>query len=132
MKIACYIATLVFVIFASLQINDGTQYDNHDFWFWILIYLATALLSFWQARRHVARWAFAAMAGFAFGGALFRMQDKVGNFDFSMVFRATAIPSHMNASIQGPNEVGGLLVVAFWTAFLAWRGTRMSVGPQLA
>ena len=55
----------------------------------------------------------------AFG--LFRLQDALGNFDFMALFRATAIPSQMNASIQQPNESGGLLIVAVWMAFLAWK-----------
>ncbi|MGE9268459.1 MAG: transmembrane 220 family protein [Verrucomicrobiales bacterium] len=124
MKIACYIATALFLLFSYFQINDVTQYQNHDNWFWILYYLATAALSFWLTRRHLPRPFLSGCVGFSLGAALFRMMDGVGNFDFSAPFRATAIPSHMNATTQAPNEIGGLLLVAAWLLFLTLRADR--------
>lgn len=132
MKIACLIASALFVIAAIFQINDGLQYRNDDFWFWIVFYLCTAVLSFYQARRHLPRWVHSTWGGFAIGGALFKMQDPLGNFDFMIPFRAEAIPSKMTALTQAPNETGGLFLVAFWAFFLAWKGPKMSQKPPLA
>lgn len=135
MKTTCYIASALFLLFAYWQINDARQYGNHDNWFWLLIYCAVALASFLHARRPLPRWALTAGAGFALGSCLFRMQDPLGNFDWMTLFRATAIPSQMNASIQQPNESGGLLLVAAWMAFLAWesgnpRGTPKKISAE--
>lgn len=110
---------LLFVLFAYWQLNDAEQYRNHDNWFWIVYYLAAAVMTLWHARVRLPLWLCSGMTGFSLGAALFRMQDEVGNFDFMTPFRATAVPSQMNASIQAPNETGGLLLVAAWFLFLA-------------
>jgi hypothetical protein len=121
MRIACYIASVIFLLFTYWQINDTIQYGNHDNWFWLLLYGAVAVATFLHARRPLPRWSLSAGAGFALGSCLFRMQDPVGNFDWMTLFRATAIPSQMNATIQQPNESGGLLLVAIWMTILAWK-----------
>lgn len=129
MRTACYIATAIFLLFTYWQINDATQYGNHDNWFWLLIYGATAAVTFAHTRLPLPRWALAAGSGFALGSCLFRMQDAVGNFDWSSLLRATAVPSQMNATIQQPNESGGLLIVAVWLAILAWKNSPPAAKP---
>lgn len=120
MKIACYIFTAVFALFSYLQINDATQYGNHDNWFWLLLYATTAIVTFLHARRPLPFSLLTTGIGFSIGACLFRLQDAVGNFDFTGIFRATAIPAKMNATTQQPNESAGLLVVAIWLGILAW------------
>ena len=109
----------LFLLFTYWQINDASQYNNHDNWFWIILYVTASALTLVHSRWPLPRWALTSVVGFSIGGALFRMQDDVGNFDFGAIFRATAVPSQMNASTQAPNEIGGLLVVAAWFLFLA-------------
>lgn len=129
MKKTCYIATALLLFLAVLQVNDVTQYNNHDNWFWIIYYLFGAALTFWLTRRHVPIPLLSGFCGFSFGAALFRMMDGVGNFDFLTPFRATAIPSQMNATTQAPNEVGGLILVGVWFLFLSLRAKKLSFGP---
>jgi len=121
MKIACYILAALFALFSILQINDATQYGNHDSWFWLLLYAATAIATVLHARRPLPFAALTAGIGFAIGACLFRLQDAVGNFDFTGLFRATALPAKMNATTQQPNEAAGLLLVAVWLGILAWQ-----------
>jgi len=120
MKTACYILTTLFALFAFWQINDATQYGNHDNWFWLLLYAATAVLSYLYARRPLPLPVLTAGIGFSIGACLFRLQDAVGNFDLAGIFRATPVPAKMTAATQQPNEAGGLLVVAIWLSILAW------------
>ena len=124
MRIACYILTVLFALFAFWQINDATQYGNHDNWFWLLLYAATAVISFLYARRPLPLALLTAGIGFSIGACLFRLQDAVGNFDLMGIFRATAIPEKMTVATQQPNEAGGLLVVALWLGILAWHSHR--------
>ncbi len=121
MKITCYLFAALFALFSILQINDATQYGNHDSWFWLLIYAATALATFVHARRPLPFAGLTAGIGFSLGACLFRLQDGVGNFDFAGLFRATAVPAQMNAATQQPNEAAGLLLVAVWLTVLAWQ-----------
>ena len=121
MKITCYLFAGLFALFSLLQINDATQYGNHDNWFWLLLYAATALLTFRHTRHPVPFAALTAGIGFALGACLFRLQDAVGNFDFTGIFRAAADPAKMSAATQQPNEAAGLLLVAIWLGVLAWQ-----------
>ena len=74
-------------------------------------------MTFFHQKKPLPLWSLTTMIGFSVGAALFRMQNDVGNFDFMTPFRATAIPSQMNATIQAPNETGGLFMVAAWFLF---------------
>lgn len=121
MKITKIVVTLLFLLFMYFQFNDAAQYGNHDSWFWILFYLAAAGLTGASIKWTPPSWLLPAIVGFCVGAALFRIQDSVGNFDFTAPFRATAIPSQMNATTQAPNEVDALALVATWFGFLAWK-----------
>ncbi|MBK1835176.1 hypothetical protein [Roseibacillus ishigakijimensis] len=120
MKIAKIIVSLVLVYFMTLQFNDAQQYGNHDAWFWIFFYLAAALLTAAMVKWQQPPWLLPGIIGFCLGSALFRMQDEVGNFDFTAPFRATAIPSQMNKATQQPNEIDALLVVGIWFGVVAY------------
>jgi hypothetical protein len=124
MKIASYIIAPLLLLFTYWQINDATQYNNHDNWFWIIYYAAAAAITFLNVVRPLPFSFFCGAIGFSLGACLFRLQDAVGNFDFAGIFRATAVPAQMNATTQQPNEAGGLLLVAVWLGVLAWNATR--------
>jgi hypothetical protein len=124
MKIAKIVVGIFLLFFMLLQFNDAQQYGNDDAWFWIFFYAVAALLTFALVKWKPPRWLCPLIIGFCIGAALFRMQDEVGNFDFTAPFRATAIPSQMNKSIQKPNEVDALLVVGLWFGFLSWTGRK--------
>lgn len=120
MKITKIIVGLVFLYFMTLQFNDAAQYGNHDAWFWIFFYLAAAVLTGALIKWKQPNWLLPAIVGFCIGSALFRMQDEVGNFDFSAPFRATPVLSQMNKTTQKPNEVDALLVVGLWFGVVAF------------
>ena len=82
MRITCIIATVIFLVITSLQFNDFSQYGNADWWSWVVIYVLTAVISAVSVKRPLPRWMVTAMAGFALGGFIFRMQDDLGNFHF--------------------------------------------------
>lgn len=130
MKIAKIIVGLTFLFFMVLQFNDAAQYGNHDSWFWIFFYLAASLLTFTLIRWTAPTWLLPSLVGFCVGSALFRMQDQVGNFDFTAPFRATAIPHQMNPTTQKPNEVDALLIVGLWFGVLAWKTTSLAKAPK--
>ena len=119
MKIAKIIIGLFFLLAMYWQFNDTSQYGNHDAWFWIFFYLAASLLTFSLLKWTSPSWLLPSIVGFCLGSALFRMQDEVGNFDIGSVFRATAIPSQMNKTIQKPNEVDALFLVGGWFFIVA-------------
>jgi len=119
-RIAKLILSPLWVIFAYFQLNDAAQYGNHDPWFWVLYYLATATLTALSLKWTFPNWLLPSAIGFSLGCALFRMQDAVGNFDFLAPFRATPIPSQMTKATQQPNEIGGLILVAIWLGIMQW------------
>ncbi|MGJ8725710.1 MAG: transmembrane 220 family protein [Roseibacillus sp.] len=119
MKIAKIIFSLLFLLAMYWQFNDAEQYGNHDAWFWIFFYLAAALLTAAMVKWQQPKWLLPAIVGFCLGSALFRMQDEVGNFDFTTIVRATPVPSQMNATTQKPNEVDALLLVGIWFGVVA-------------
>jgi len=119
MKIAKIIVALLFLLFMYFQFNDAAQYGNHDAWFWIFFYLAAAVLTGLTVKWTPPSWLLPAIVGFCLGSAIFRMQDQVGNFDISALWRATAIPSQMNKTTQKPNEVDALILVGLWFGVVA-------------
>lgn len=114
MKIAKITVGLLFLLFMYFQFNDAQQYGNHDAWFWIFFYLGAAALTGAMIKWKPPGWLLPSIVGFCLGSALFRMQDEVGNFDISSIWRATAVPSQMNKTTQKPNEVDALLLVGGW------------------
>ncbi len=107
-----------FILVTYWQFNDAEQYGNHDFIFWVIFYLATSGITIITIFRKLPSWLLPTALGFCLGATLFRIQDGVGNFDTSAIFRAEAVPAKMNATTQMPNEAGGLLLVATWFIIL--------------
>ena len=114
MKIAKIIVGLFFLLAMYWQFNDAEQYGNHDAWFWIFFYLGASLLTLTLTKWKAPNWLLPAIIGFCLGSAIFRMQDEVGNFDLSTIWRATGVPSQMNKTTQKPNEVDALILVGVW------------------
>jgi Tfp pilus assembly protein PilV len=114
MKIAKIVLGLLFLLAMYWQFNDAAQYGNHDAWFWIFFYLTASLLTFALVKWKPPSWLLPGIIGFCLGSAIFRMQDEVGNFDISSIWRATAVPSQMNKTTQKPNEVDALFLVGGW------------------
>ena len=132
MKIAKIVFSLLFLLAMYWQFNDAKQYGNHDAWFWIFFYLAAAILTFVLIKWTPPNWLLPSIVGFCLGSSLFRMQDQVGNFDFSAITRATAVPSQMNATTQKPNEVDALILVGLWFGFLGVEGPVEEFSPRRA
>lgn len=119
MKIACGIATVLFLASAAVQINDFTQYQNADWWSWMLFYVGTAALSFcvgWGYTKSLPL--VTGFGGFALGSFIFRMQDEFGNFQFEK-FGGNWFRDEKDM-IQQTNEAGGLFIVAVWLFILAF------------
>ena len=114
MKIAKIVIALLFLLFMYFQFNDAAQYGNHDAWFWIFFYLIASVLTFSLIKWKPPGWLLPGIVGFCLGSAIFRMQDQVGNFDLSSIWRATPVPSQMNKTTQKPNEVDALFLVGIW------------------
>ena len=119
MRIACIIATVVFLVVTSLQFNDYGQYGNADWWSWVIIYVVTAVMSAVSVKKPLPRWMVTAMAGFAFGGFVFRMQDDMGNFHFERFAGAWLYDETGTEMVQQTNEAGGLFIVFVWLVMLA-------------
>jgi hypothetical protein len=121
MKITTGIATLVFLVFASLQFNDHDQYHNADFWTWIVFYFGTALLSFFVGFGYCKSIPLiTGLGGFALGSFVFRMQDQFGNFQFQKFAGRGWFRDDAQEMVQQTNEAGGLLIVAIWVFVLAY------------
>ncbi len=129
MKIAKITLGSLFLLAMYWQFNDAAQYGNHDAWFWIFFYLAAAVLSFTLIQWQPPSWLLPGIVGFCLGSAVFRMQDEVGNFDISALWRATAVPSQMNKTTQKPNEVDALILVGGWFLVVAIAEKRRRNSP---
>ena len=119
MKITCILFGILFLVFTSLQFNDAGQYSNGDWWSWVIIYLATAAISFTRAFRKLSPSLLWGFTGFAFGSFVFRMQDDYGNFAFEKFAGRWLYDSSGTEMVQQTNEAGGLFIVALWGMTLA-------------
>lgn len=123
-NILLFCGALLFIVFASLQINDATQYGNSDEWIWIALYALMASLSALLVWRKIAeKWLYS-WAGFCWGCLLFRMQDTQGNLRFDWLHPANYWDASGTTMVQQANESGGLFILAVWasiTIFLAKR-----------
>lgn len=109
--------SLIFGVFAYLQLNDGQQYGNYDSWSWVVIYCITGALGLMQTRITVPTGLLAGWAGFALGALFFRIQDDSGNFRLEWL-DLSSMANSSGEMIQGQNEVGGLALVFFWSLWL--------------
>lgn len=117
MKVFSILMGVMFLGFAALQLNDLEQYGNADFWSWIVIYLVSAAVFFYQLKGGVPRSWLTAWMGFAYGGFVFRMQDPAGNFRFEN-FMGNWFLDESGAMIQQTNEAGGMFIVGLTTSIL--------------
>ena len=120
-KVACFVAGVLFLLFAYWQVNDLGQYGTTLWPGWVMLYGFTALLSFWTVRRDAPRWVYAALT--------------VGCV-VNAVYRFTAIQWEgrilYNENNPAGNETGGLIIVALWAGFLWWKVPSMGRGALLA
>ncbi len=117
-KLVLVLGALVFLIFTYLQLNDATQYGNHDAWTWIFLYLVSSILSIALAFRTLPKHWVVGWAGFAWGCLFFRLQDDQGNFYLSRLHPANYWDPTGTTMIQNSNESGGLLILAIWACVL--------------
>ena len=125
-KITLCFGSLIFFLFAALQINDAEQYGNADAWSWIAIYTTMAILNLAMLWLHPAKhWLFA-WAGFTWGALFFRIQDDQGNMHVEWLHPANYWADTGDGGttmVQHANESGGLLILALWACLTCYLGT---------
>ncbi|EWH08458.1 hypothetical protein DS2_17362 [Catenovulum agarivorans DS-2] len=114
------IVGLVFVVFAYLQLNDLTQYGNHDAWIWTSMYLSAAALSCVSAFKKLPQSLITTWAGFCAGALLFRLQDDQGTLHLSRLHPANYWDASGQTMIQNSNESGGLVILLVWAIILVF------------
>lgn len=125
MKWIKYLMALIFVVFAYLQLNDLSQYGNHDAWIWILMYLVAAGLSAASTFKTLPLSAFTTWVGFCAGSLLFRLQDDQGNLHIDRLNPSNYWDATGQTMIQNSNESGGLVILLVWAIVLCiWRRSR--------
>ena len=100
----------LFALFTYLQFNDLSQYDNELWYCWAVVYALCAmisLISFWKILPQILYVTFAIAALLAAAGR-----------SISIEWHKAILSDETNPS---GNESGGLLIIAFWMAILAWK-----------
>lgn len=124
-KILLIFGATLFVVFASLQVNDATQYGNQDAWLWIVIYGLMAAINLLMLKINpVEKWLYS-WAGFTWGCVLFRIQDEQGNLHFDWMHPANYWDPSGSTMVQQANESGGLVILALWATLTIFLGKKM-------
>jgi len=112
MKILNYVMTACFLFSAIVQYNDPDPAR------WMLIYgLACAACALAIMGR--LNWVFPAAVGItALAWAITLAPGVAGKVGFGELFEAFEMKDER---VEAAREMGGLLIVAFWMAALAWR-----------
>jgi hypothetical protein len=113
MRITCLVATVIFTLFTYLQFNDLNQYGTELWGGWVVLYGIVALVSLISAFQALPRWFYLVGALATLGAAVYRATDI--EWEKSVLF---------NETNPSGNETGGLLIVALWLGFLAWKRPR--------
>ena len=125
MKWIKILMAVLFVLFAYLQLNDLSQYGNHDAWIWTIMYAAAAVLSAASAFKTLPGSVVTTWAGFCAGSLLFRLQDDQGNLHLDRLHPANYWDATGQTMIQNSNESGGLVILLVWAIVLClWRRSR--------
>ena len=114
MKIFNYIFCFLFVVFAALQYNDPDPY------IWMPIYLYSAVLCYFTAKKKFYPGAYAAGILIYVIYALFLLFDKTGVLNWAKEHHAENIVQTMKATkpwIEESREFFGLLIVIAVLAF---------------
>lgn len=103
---------VLFLVFAALQINDATQYGNHDAWIWIGIYVVMSAICALLFLRKRTGDVVPAWVGFTWGCWLFKIQDEHGNLHFDWLVLNNYWTPDSAQMVQRVNESGGLFILA--------------------
>jgi len=110
-----WLMVVLLLISAALQLNDPDPLR------WIAIYLGAALVTLVsEGRRHSALLC-AAVAAVALVWAAILAPSVVGQVSIGQLFEPMEA---RGGAVERGRELGGLLIVAAWTAVLAWRSKR--------
>ena len=117
-NIGLWVGVVLFLLFMVVQFNDFTQYDNADWWSWVLMYLACSILGFLTWRKKLTAHAASLALGFSLGALCFKLQDDVGNWHWSRLNITNFWTEDGNEMVQQTNETGGLLLIITWLIIL--------------
>ncbi len=110
------IATMAILFFFGAAV----QYNDPDPFGWVALYLAAAVVSFAALRRPQAWPVPAAIAAVALVWAA-TLAPAAARTSFADLFRSWEM---MSTEMEEGREVLGLLLVAAWTSYLAYRGRK--------
>jgi len=104
---------------AAFVLSALVQYNDPDAIAWALIYTAAAVLCLFQYRKTPPRWLAAALlvASLVWIGAL--LPDVIGHIPWRDIFDSISMRTR---AVEEAREIGGLALVALWSAVLLWRG----------
>ena len=117
------VGVIMFTLFAALQVNDATQYGNHDAWIWIVLYGTAATINLFALLRQVSLSYLYVWFGFCAGGLLFRIQDDAGNLRLNWLNPSQYL-DNSGAMVQQTNESGGLVILLLWVLIHIWAARR--------
>ncbi len=117
-SIGLWVGSVLFLVFMLVQFNDFTQYNNADWWSWVLMYLACAILGFLAWKQKLSFYGAGIALGFSIGALCFKLQDDVGNWHWSRLNIANFWTEDGTEMVQQTNETGGLILIIIWLVIL--------------
>ena len=114
---------MVYIVFNSLfllayLLSAAVQYNDPDPWSWVALYLAAALMCIAWFRKRLRRW-YAPMllvVSLVWIGTL--LPSVAGKVSMPQLFESLSMKTR---SVEEAREIGGLLLVAIWSAVLVHR-----------
>lgn len=110
MRYICPIMAALFVLCTYWQFNDLSQYNTELWYAWVIAYALCVIVSLICWWTKFPRWILWLGSAVAAGVAVVRSLD--------IEWQKTVLFNDGNPS---GNETGGLLIIAGWLGFLAWK-----------
>jgi glucan phosphoethanolaminetransferase (alkaline phosphatase superfamily) len=114
---------VVYIVFNSLflvayPLSAAVQYNDPDPWSWVALYLAAALMCIAWFRKRLRRWyaPVLLLISLVWIGTL--LPAVAGKVTLPELFESLSMRTR---SIEEAREIGGLLLVAIWSAVLMHR-----------
>jgi len=104
---------------AAFVLSALVQYNDPDAIAWALIYTAAAVLCLFQYRKTPPRWLAAALLGASLVWIVALLPDVVGHVPWRDIVGSISMRTR---AVEEAREIGGLALVALWSAVLLWRG----------
>lgn len=113
------------VFFFAFLLSAAVQYNDPDATAWLAAYLAAAYMCFAQMRQKLWRWLPPILLLGSLLWILITLPKIAGQANWHDIFESVTMKSK---AVEEAREIGGLALIAFWSAALFFRSQKTKSG----